>query len=794
MASRQVLDSWKEISAYLNRSVMTCQRWERQLDLPVHRLDGTPKARVFAYPDELDRWLAEKLHVAEPTEESRHPSSRRRARSALVTTASIAIVGALGAAGWRLFIQPPVPTPAQVPSLAILPFENRTGDPAWDDWRLALPDLLTIDLRQSKFLDVIKTSATYQAVGALAEAEKFSADELRKVAEKAGVGYAVTGAIHKPGDDIVLTAFVYNAGTGDLLGSPRVTCRTEKDIFSGTDDLSREVKISLNVRPRDIRRDIDRPVAGITTSSPQAFKLYSESYRGQGRGEGGAGKFDEAVAPLKKAVKLDPDFGLAYRMLHYACRALSRSEDARAYGEMAVRMADRICERERRPFLTDWYGSERLDRKRRIGEYEKLGKKYPYDLTMTGLALEYIELEEWGKAIPVLEKLLLRYPGRLNQITRLSDCYRSLGRYREAQKIIDERLGPDPQPGRDTNALLGSRYRLALTQGKFDIAHECAERMKAGDPDIASYFSNKGFIYFMEDDLANAEKMYIRMLDGDNMRTQMHGYEYLAAVSLSRGRIEESKQRILRALETLKGLEDYGAPQEKPYRHFLAYLERLSGRLPEAWREIELAYGDAGLKGLVQVVPVIHLRALLMLETGRDGEFDKFVEEFRRYLDPDRFPFGSPKHIRAYYHLLGHRELRKKNYDPAVQLFWKAADLVSPLAAQTIDGEKAKYYYDLAEAYRLGGSLPDAVKMYEKVILPTVSREFSGDLYAKSYYWLGVNAEQWMRSSSNPELAGERCLKAIGYYRKFLDLWRDADPIFPEVEDARQRLSRLEAQ
>jgi len=59
---RKILESWKEIAAYLNRNVRTCQMWERDLGLPVHRLDGSPKARVFAYPDELDRWLDKKLH------------------------------------------------------------------------------------------------------------------------------------------------------------------------------------------------------------------------------------------------------------------------------------------------------------------------------------------------------------------------------------------------------------------------------------------------------------------------------------------------------------------------------------------------------------------------------------------------------------------------------------------------------------------------------------------------------------------------------------------------------------
>ncbi|MGB6866805.1 MAG: SUMF1/EgtB/PvdO family nonheme iron enzyme, partial [Candidatus Aminicenantaceae bacterium] len=61
MKDGQILDSWKEITEYLGRSRKTCLRWEKEFGLPIHRLDGTPKARVFAYKDELDRWLEETL-------------------------------------------------------------------------------------------------------------------------------------------------------------------------------------------------------------------------------------------------------------------------------------------------------------------------------------------------------------------------------------------------------------------------------------------------------------------------------------------------------------------------------------------------------------------------------------------------------------------------------------------------------------------------------------------------------------------------------------------------------------
>ncbi len=50
------LTSWKEISSYLGCDPKTCYRWEKSLGLPVHRLEGAQKSRVFAYKEELDAW------------------------------------------------------------------------------------------------------------------------------------------------------------------------------------------------------------------------------------------------------------------------------------------------------------------------------------------------------------------------------------------------------------------------------------------------------------------------------------------------------------------------------------------------------------------------------------------------------------------------------------------------------------------------------------------------------------------------------------------------------------------
>jgi len=52
-----LLSSWKEIAAYLDCNERTCRRWEKEFGLPIHRFEGKPTYRVYAYKDELDEWL-----------------------------------------------------------------------------------------------------------------------------------------------------------------------------------------------------------------------------------------------------------------------------------------------------------------------------------------------------------------------------------------------------------------------------------------------------------------------------------------------------------------------------------------------------------------------------------------------------------------------------------------------------------------------------------------------------------------------------------------------------------------
>jgi len=160
---------------------------------------------------------------------------------------------------------------------------------------------------------------------------------------------------------------------------------------------------------------------------------------------------------------------------------------------------------------------------------------------------------------------------------------------------------------------------------------------------------------------------------------------------------------------------------------------------------------------------------------------NRSAEALRAAVELQKATEGSlnKKAIWLYFHLMGSIELKQRNYGQAIENLEKALPFL-PFESVWSAGDQALFFDSLAQAYLEAGQQEKALVTYNKITQLTNGRLAWGVIYAKSFYQLG----------KIHEMRGDRG-KAIDYYQKFLNLWKNADPGFPEVEDARKRLAGL---
>jgi tetratricopeptide (TPR) repeat protein/predicted Ser/Thr protein kinase len=223
------------------------------------------------------------------------------------------------------------------PAIAVMWFDNVTGadDTAW--LSQVVPNMLLTGLAQTRGLDIVSMQRLREVVRQMGatDLESVRHDQFSELARRAGAGAIVVGGIFKTGSDVRIDAQLEDLGTGRILTAQSVR---GSDVFLLVDQLAARIRDDIGLRAGDGIRD----VAEVSTASLDAFRLYAQgvdafvNYHWEG-----------AEPLLQRAVAIDPNFADAYLHLAHVNFFLGRPGLQQEYLRRAAEHANRLSARQR---------------------------------------------------------------------------------------------------------------------------------------------------------------------------------------------------------------------------------------------------------------------------------------------------------------------------------------------------------------------------------------------------------------------------------------------------------------
>jgi len=555
------------------------------------------------------------------------------------------------------------PISSDKPSLAILYFENNTGDDELDHWRKGLSELLITDLSQSKYFRVLSGDRIYDILREmnLLDAESFSSRDLDGIASRGGAKYILRGGYTKAADTFRININLQDVETGESIGSETVTGKGEGSFFALIDELTRQIKENFQLSAQAIAADLDKEIGKITSNVPEAFRYYSEARKYHHRVE-----YREAIQLYEKAVSLDPEFAMAYRGLAAAYSNISERAKSQEFIQKAFELSDRISDRERYQIQGQFYYQSWRTYDQAIEVFNKLIELYPDDLLGNNyLGIIYNAIGEWDKAVEK-HKICVEVQKDILNCGNLAGKYERIGLYDEARRVWEDYLQTEPDvPGVHTN--LGRNH---LYQGRYQLALEEADKAFLLNPRYRSSFFLRGDAYYLNGEFERAEEEYLKILEISGDKSTHLGPKFrLAALYFAQGKIEKGKRELEQRMSLAAELN---IKSQQANSQFF-YSSHVSLKDPEqALEEAEKAlimYQE--LDSLTQRL-VMYRVGTFHIKMGSIDEAQRISNELK-----DSIERGLNKKAMRYHHgLEGAIELENKNYARAIEHFNNAISLL----------------------------------------------------------------------------------------------------------------------
>ena len=579
--------------------------------------------------------------------------------------------------------------------VAVMYFENQSRSADVDWLREGLADMLITDLSRAKNLTVLgrqQLNSLLERVGHQ-HGENISLEAAREVGHRSNAEMIVTGSFARLGEKLRIDVHLYDARSGELKAVESLTVDQPEEILAQIDLLALKLSTHLGAAPNG--QEQGGGIAEVMTNNLEAYRHYSLAVE-KAQGLHNA----EAIELLNKAVKLDPQFAMAYARIGYAYTVTSGFGDkAKPFLEKAFQLSSRLSEKDRL-YITAWYAIANLDYQKAIEAFKHLIAQYP---------LEVEAYERLGR--------LLGGEGRLDEATEVlkrgllvdqeaEDIYNALGagysiagKHAEAiamhQRYVE--LAPNEPNAHDS---LGMSHQWA---GHYERAIAEYQRALELNPLFEVAVVHLGNAYFQQGRYREAIDQYQRYIEvGPSEIERARGCEAVARVFFRRGdpgRAAAWGQRALRyeahqiALPLLLALEQRnwtqaehlllvyktwsnigrGTRRAQRYTHYyegsIALRKGLAAEAIENFKQALQQYPPS-----YEIDPFEDCLANAYLELG---QLDEAIAEYERLLQL------NPNYPLVHYHLAqayerkGEPARARSEYERFLQI-WSTADADIP--------------------------------------------------------------------------------------------------------------------
>ena len=328
-------------------------------------------------------------------------------------------------------------------SVAVLPLVNTSGDPSNEYFSDGLSEELIAVLAKIPDLKVIGRSSSFLFKG--------KSDDSGAIGQKLGVAHLIEGSVRKQGDRVRIVAELINATDGRSIWSETYD-RELKDVFAVQEEIAKAVAEQMKVR---LLGEKTRSDAVPSNQNPAAHNaiLQSDFYFQQQT----ADSIRKAISFAQEAVRLDPNYALAYAKLSQAWRQYAASfaiddapkayDEARQAADKAVSLAPDLPEVRMTVGLLamnpglDFAGGEK--------DFRRVLQSSPNNAAAkNGLCLSLLAQGRFTEAEEACRQALLLDPLLTNLWFNLGRITVGTGRYKEAEEAFRKGLELQPNASR----------------------------------------------------------------------------------------------------------------------------------------------------------------------------------------------------------------------------------------------------------------------------------------------------------------------------------------------------------